>query len=233
MGQGMVFMANSGILKSTMTPSLKNQLVEISRANQTKEDPSHDFQHILRVTNIAGKIAESVGADIDVVIPAALFHDAVVYRKDSPQSKNETEESALYAERVLQNIAEFPQEKIEAVKTCIRECSFSKGIIPNMLESKVLQDADRLEATGAISIMRTFASCGQMNRPFYFIDDPFYKKTDYKQSHTGVALFYKRLLVVEKGMYTDYARALSKRRTEFLQSFLEELRLELKESDVV
>ena len=104
---------------------------------------------------------------MDILIPAALFHDIVVYRKDQKKSKNETDESAEITSRILMNTRGYPKKKIEQVKICIKQCSFTKGIVPGLLESKILQDADLLESTGAISIMRTFSSGGQMNRSFY------------------------------------------------------------------
>lgn len=216
-----------------MNKLLKDKLVKIAEEKQTKDDPSHDFQHILRVTNLAEKIAKDEEGDLDIVLPSALFHDSVVYLKNSPESKNETEESAEYAEKVLKELDEYPQHKIEEVKICIRQCSFSKGIIPDTLEAKILQDADRLEATGAISIMRTFSSGGQMNRPFYLPEDPFCKKINSIPFSSGIELFYKRLLLVEKGMYTNRAKDIAKRRTKFLEDFLVELKLELEESDII
>ena len=81
--------------------------------------------------------------------------------------------------------------------------------------------------------MRTFSSGGQMKSPFYFPEDPFYKRTEPLMSASGIALFYKRLLVVEQMMHTDLAKKIAKRRTEFLRSFLKELRLELQESGIV
>lgn len=205
----------------------------MARQNQTKEDPSHDFQHILRVTNMAQKIGEEEGADMDILIPAALLHDSVVYQKNSAKSKNETEESAEYAEKLLMDIEGYPKDKIKDVKTCIRQCSFSKGIYPDLLEAKILQDADRLEATGAISIMRTFSSGGQMNRQFYLPEDPFFEKTDLVPFSASLELFYKRLLVVERGMHTKLAKRIAKRRTGFLRDFLAELRLELEEAGII
>ncbi len=216
-----------------MNESIKKRLIAAMTAKQTREDPSHDPQHILRVLHMAEKIARSEKADLDIVVPAALFHDIIVYRKDSPQSKYETDESAEYAGGLLQGLEGYPHEKIGAVMTCIRQCSFSKGIVPDLLEAKILQDADRLEATGAISIMRTFSSCGQMNRPFYEPLDPFYVETDYKGSKTGLSLFYGRLLVVEKTMHTSAAKKIARRRTEFLGRFLSELKQELGESGVL
>ena len=196
-----------------------------------KDDPSHDFQHIKRVLNLAIKIGKSVGADEDIIIPAALFHDTIVYKKNSPESKNEADESAEVAIEVLNSIEEYPKEKIPKVKICIKECSFSKGIKPDLLESKVLQDADRLEATGVISIMRTFSSCGHMNRPLYDPQDPLCEKGT-KDFRSGIDLFYKRLLVVEKTMHTKLAKKIARKRTDFLEKFLKQFKKELVESDV-
>jgi uncharacterized protein len=215
-----------------MKESLINKLILISKNRQVKNDPSHDFQHVQRVLNLAVEIGKKVEADLDIVIPAALFHDTVVYRKDSPKSKYETDESAEVAGHILKKIREYPKEKIEKVKICIRQCSFSKGIIPDILESKVLQDADMLESTGAISIMRTFSSGGQMNRPFYDLNDPFCKKGLFGV-HSGLWLFYKRLLLVEKRMHTKFAKKIAKRRTNFLITFLDEFKKELIETEII
>jgi|SRR3989344_8264594 len=215
-----------------MQKSLEKKLINLSKKRQIKTDPSHDFQHILRVLNLAKKIGGRVGADLDVIIPAALFHDTIVYRKDHQNSKNETDESAEITGQILARIAQYPKGKIELVKTCIRQCSFTKDIIPTILESKVLQDADLLESTGAISIMRTFSSGGQMNRPFYNTTSPFFTNSE-KNFHSGVGLFYRRLLIAEKRMHTKFAKKIAKRRTLFLKKFLDELRIELKESRII
>ncbi|MCL4551876.1 MAG: HD domain-containing protein [Bacteroidetes bacterium] len=215
-----------------MNREIKNKLIEIAREKQTRNDPSHDFQHIFRVFNLALEIGKEEKADLDVLIPAALFHDVIVYRKDHPKSKNETNESAEVAENILKNLKGYPQSKIEKVMICIKECSFSKGVTPDLLESKILQDADRLEATGAISIMRTFSSGGQMNRGFYDPADPFCEKGTVA-SRSNLDLFYDRLLVVGERMHTKFAKRIAKRRTAFLNKFLNELKTELKESKVI
>ncbi len=204
----------------------------LAEEKQIKTDPSHDFNHVTRVLNLATKIGKSVKADLEVIIPAALFHDIIVYRKDSPQSRNETEESAEFAGNILNNVAEYPKEKIELVKTCIRQCSFTKAIVPDLLEAKVLQDADMLESTGAISIIRTFSSGGHMNVPFYNHNKPLIEKHE-KDFRSGVGLFYRRLLLVEKRMHTKLAKTMAKKRTVFLKTFLKQLEGELKESDII
>lgn len=215
-----------------MNSDLVTKLKAIAKERQTKDDPSHDFSHIERVFNMAIKIGESVGADMDVIVPAALFHDTVVYRKDSPQSRNETDESAEVAGKILSEIEEYPKNKIKNVQTCIRECSFTKGIMPELLESKVLQDADLLESMGAISIIRTFSSGGLMNRSFYNPDNPFYEENE-KESLSGVGLFYRRLLIARNRLHTDLAKQISEHRTEFLHKFLDQLEKELKESNII
>ncbi len=105
---------------------------------------------------------------------------------------------------------------------------------PVTLESKIIQDADRLEASGAISIMRTFASAGKYNIPFYHTADPFLKKGRVIETENGYTkyaldLFYQRLLQVEKYMNTETAKELVRSRTEFLQAFLAQLATELPE----
>lgn len=214
-----------------MNEKIKKELTEISEKRQTKIDPSHDFQHILRVTNLAIKIGKSVKADLEIIIPAALFHDTVVYRKDDPRSKYETDESAEIACGILRKIKDYPKNKIEKVRTCIKECSFTKGIMPTLIESKVLQDADRLESTGTIAVMRGCTSSGLMNRQLYDPQDPLCKK-GLGGSHSSVWLFYKRYLLIEKTIHTVLAKKIAKRRTAFLKDFLKELKLELKESEI-
>ncbi len=212
---------------------LRNQLIEIAKEKQTKTDPSHDIHHVIRVMSLAEQIAKSVDADLEVVLPAACFHDVIVYPKNSPQSDTETDESAELAGELLRKMNGYPLEKIENVQIAIRQCSFKKGIVPDLLEAKVLQDADRLEATGAIAVMRTFSSGGQLNRLFYRAEDPFCETGEPVPGGSGLDLFYRRLLVVESRMHTDLAKKIAKRRTEFLHAFLGELKIELQESGVI
>lgn len=216
-----------------MNEILEKLLIDIARENHSADDPSHDFAHSLRVFNLCKKMATIEGADLDILTPAPLFHDIITYPKNSERSRHETLESADFTGRILRTLPEYPAGKIDAVQTCILQCSFSKGIVPETIEGKILQDADRLEATGAISIMRTFSSGGRMSQPFYSEEDPFYERTEPAAFSSGIALFHMRLLVVEKGMHTEFAKKIARRRTRFLNQFLDELRLELEESDIL
>lgn len=183
---------------------------------------------------MALKIAKKEKADLDVVIPAVLFHDIIVYRKDLPQSKTETDESAVVAGEILRGIKEYPQEKVQQVQTCIRECSFSKGIMPATIEGKVVQDADRLESTGAIAIMRTCYGGAMMNRQLYYPPDPFRERTNITTPlPSSLDLFYHRLLRVADSMRSETGKKMAVRRHKFLNAFLKQVRKELKESGVV
>lgn len=210
-----------------MENDLRNQLIAIAQEKIPASDVSHDFEHALRVLSNAEMITNQEKGDPDVVIPAALFHDLVVYPKDHPDKHKSQEESAVAAEKILKEHPAYPQEKIEAVKVCIMECSFSKGIVPDILESKILQDADGLEATGAISIMRTYSSTGQMKRPFYNSADPFCENREPDARQFALDLFYERLLKVAERMHTKTAKEIADRRTRFLLDFLDEFKLEL------
>jgi len=214
-----------------MNNDLKEKLVAIVR-DKISNDISHDFGHISRVEKLAEKIAKAEGGDLDVVVPAALFHDIVVY-KGTSNSKNEHEESSNIAKKVLSNIKEYPKEKIKDVFYSISVCSFSKNIKPNLLEAKILQDADLLEATGAISIMRTFGSSSIMNKGFYDFNDPFCINRVPDDKKYAIDLFFTRLLVAHKRMHTKTAKNMAKRRTEFVKKFLSEFKSELKESNAL
>lgn len=210
-----------------MNIKLKNKLINIAKKEIKTHDPSHDFAHAFRVLKNAEIISKKEKADIDIIIPASLFHDLIVYPKYLPESKFEHEESAEKAGCILEKIKEYPKNKIDMVKECIRTCSFSKGVKHIILEAQVLQDADGLEATGAVSIMRTFASSGNWGRPFYHLDDPFCKNRKADANKYSLDLFFVRLLKVHDRMYTQTAKKISLRRTKFLRKFLDELKDEL------
>ncbi len=210
-----------------MNEILRNKLLSIAKEIISSDDPAHDFQHTYKVLLNAEKISKAEGGDLEIIIPAALFHDLIVYPKNHAKSNDSQEESSKRAEKILADMNEFPKDKINEVKTAILECSFSKKIEPSTHESKILQDADKLESTGVISIMRTFCSGGQMKKPFYNPKDPFCenREPDYKYS---LDLFYKRLLLVKERIHTKTAKKIAEDRHKVLVLFLDELKKELK-----
>lgn len=206
---------------------LRNRLIEEARKVISDSDPSHDFDHALRVLGNAEYIFQFEGGDLEVIMPAALFHDSVNYPKNDPRAKCAAEESARIAREVLESLPGYPKEKIMKVEQAIVEHSYSKGIKPCNVESKIVQDADRLEVTGAIAIMRTFCSTGQMGRRFYNQEDPFCEKRYPDSLGYAVDLFYKRLLKVRDLMNTETGERMAEDRTRFLHVFLEQLKSEL------
>ena len=194
-------------------------------------DLSHDFGHAYRVMGLATRIANEENADLDIVIPAALLHDSIVY-KGTDNYRNEHDESAQFARNVLSAISEYPKEKIEEVAYAISVCSYSKGAVPSTLEAKVLQDADLLESTGAVSIMRTFASSTPMHiKSFYNMEDPFCENRRPSPDKYSMDLFFQRLLLVSKRLHTETAKKMAKHRDRFLRAFIREFKEELRESN--
>jgi uncharacterized protein len=206
-----------------MNQKLRNRLIKIAEQRISNTDVSHDFEHALRVLANAERIAKEENGDFDIVVPAALFHDLIVYQKNHPNKHKSQEESADVTEQILNELGNFPKEKIAKVKTCILECSFSKRIVPELLESKIIQDADGLEATGAISIMRTYSTTGQIKRPFYNSKDPFCENRGPNAPHYALDLFYERLLKVGDRMHTKMAKKMAKKKNKVFIRFFERI----------
>ncbi|RNJ77489.1 MAG: HD domain-containing protein [Nitrosopumilus sp. H13] len=190
------------------------------------DDPAHDFAHVMRVYGNAKELCKKEDADQTLALCAALLHDVVSYPKLDPHSKNSAAESAQKAVPILQKHG-LEQDEIDTIAEAIRDHSFSRGVTPRTITGKILQDADRLDALGAIGIARTFATGGLLRRPLYDPDDPFCKDRDPDDSAWTVDHFFTKLLAVESGMNTQAGRAEAKRRTVFLKEFLGRLEEEL------
>lgn len=211
-----------------MNKTLRQELIKIAKERILTVDSSHDYNHAMQVLANVEMIAKEEKGDLDVLVPAALFHDIIVHPKNKKNSHKSQEDSAKLAEVILKGIKNYPQKKIPEVKVCIEECSYSRGIKPSSFSSKILQDADRLESTGAVSVMRAFSSAGQMKILLYNLADPFCKKREPSSFSFGLDLFYSRLLKVGDNINTKAAKKIAKRRTKFLRAFLKELEIEFK-----
>lgn len=190
-------------------------------------DPAHDFQHILRVYKNAEIIGRSEGSDMEVLLPAVLLHDIVVYPKGSAKSSRSSDESADLAKNILENYG-YSQDRISKICYCIRTHSYSKKVVPASLEGRILQDADRLDALGAIGIARTFSVAGSENRTFYNADDPFCRsnrRLDDKQ--WTLDHFQTKLLKLEEIMHTETAKKIARERTRFMILFIRQLQKEI------
>lgn len=192
-------------------------------------DAAHDVSHIQRVVENAKSILskEPEPADLEVVLPAAWLHDSVVLPKNHPDRKNASALAAEKAAEFLSNI-DYPKNKIPAVAHAIEAHSFSAGIKPATPEAQIVQDADRLDALGAIGIARCFAVGGELARPLYHPDDPFAISREPDDSIWTIDHFYKKLFRLPDLLNTSTAQEMAKERVLFMKSFLKQLSSEIK-----
>jgi uncharacterized protein len=189
-------------------------------------DPAHDFDHVMRVYKNAEKLAKQEKVNTKLVLCAVLLHDIVNYPKSDKRSKHSSTQSAIVAKKILTKY-KFTNSEIKIITDAIRDHSFSKNKIPKTMEGKILQDADRLDAIGAIGIARAFAVSGAENRPFYNSLDPFCSKRKPDDQKWTVDHFYRKLLNLEKLMNTKSAKIEAKKRTKILEKFLSNLKQEI------
>jgi uncharacterized protein len=190
-------------------------------------EPAHDALHVTRVMGSARRIAEAERADVDVCVTAALLHELFNHPKNHPESARSGDVCAEHAEALLREHG-YDESFISRVAYCIRVHSFSRGIFPETLEAKVLQDADRLDAIGAIGIARCFATSADMKRPFYDPLDPFARSRQPDDKQWGIDHFFRKLLRIGDGLHTATARAIAAERTAFMRAYLDQLERELK-----
>lgn len=217
---------------TTKTMTTMINLEQIMRTLQIllhHQSPAHDFQHILRVYKNAEMISkQEESVDLDIVLAAALLHDLVVYPKGSSKTINSADDSAEIAKKILLEYKNYPREKIEKVADAIRTHSYSKRLVPETLEGKILQDADRLDAIGAIGIARTFSVGGSENRSLYNPTDPFYEsERPLDDMQWTLDHIKKKLMILKNSMYTKTAKKIAEERTEFMELFLNQLRKEI------
>ena len=201
--------------------SLKDEVKEIMDG-----DSAHDFEHVLRVYKNAKKICKEEKANEKLILSAALLHDIVSYPKSDKRSKMSSLESAKKSKQILKKY-DFSKEEIMIISDAICDHSFSQNKIPKTLEGKILQDADRLDALGAIGIARVFATGGSLKRPFYNLDDPFCKTRIPDDKIWTIDHFFQKLLKLESLMNTKSAKVEAKRRTRVLKEFLNYLKEEI------
>lgn len=189
-------------------------------------DSAHDLAHTQRVVANAKTILNEESADLQIVIAASWLHDCVVLSKNHPNRK---QASALAAEKAISFLTDlnFPESKLKAVSHAIEAHSFSGGIIPETMEAKIVQDADRLDALGAIGIARCFIVGGQLNRQIYNPDDPFCTSHQPNDLKWTIDHFYTKLFKLPETMNTSGARKEANKRVDFMKQYLHQLTNEI------
>jgi uncharacterized protein len=188
-------------------------------------DAAHDLAHIRRVVANAAALAEPERADMAVVLPAAWLHDCVVVAKDSPQRAHASTLAADAAAEFLRAHG-YPGD-LAAIHHAIAAHSFSAQIAPRTAEARVVQDADRLDALGAIGIARCLMLGGALGRRLYDPAEPFPHTRPPDDLANTVDHFYTKLLRLAGTMTTPAGRAEAERRTAFMRQFLAQLGAEI------
>ena len=193
------------------------------------DSSGHDYYHTVRVYKIATEIAKQEYADVNIVQLAALLHD-VDDKKLSPET-HATKKNAV--DFMTANVVDA--DIINIVCKIIDEVSFvgTDSVVPSTIEGKCVQDADRLDAIGAIGIARTFAYGGSRGRKIY---DPDIKprigmsKEEYQKNmnSTSINHFYEKLLLLKDMMNTTAGKKLAEHRQAVMQEFLNEFMAEWK-----
>ena len=185
------------------------------------EASGHDYFHTFRVFKNAQLLLNHMPeADKEICLLGAILHDV-----DDDKISPETHENKDNA-RAFLNKNNYPHDRIDFICKIIGEVSFSEGIIPESIEGKIVQDADRLDAIGAIGIARTFAYGGNKGRQIYNPEikpDLTKSKQEYKTSKPPtINHFYEKLLLLKDMMNTDIAKEIAEKRTVFMENYLEE-----------
>ena len=186
-------------------------------------DASHDWQHIERVLENALHIAQAEGGDLAMIELAVLLHDV-----SDPKYKKIGEDPE---QEILQQLALSDKERSD-IRSIIRTVSFKggKNDEPESLEGRIVRDADRLDAIGAIGIARAFAYGGAKGRKLYDRDEQArtaMTESEYRNGDTStVTHFYEKLLLLKELMVTDSGKQMAEERHRFMLSFLEQLQNE-------
>lgn len=174
------------------------------------EATGHDWWHIYRVWNLAKRITQEENADSFIVEMAVLLHDIADFKFN-----NGDHEIGITVSREWLESQKVEEEYIIPILDSIRSCSFTSGHAPATLEAKIVQDADRLEALGAIGIARAFATGVHFKQIFFDSDLP---KEDQK---TTIGHFYHKLLLLKDQMNTETGKQIALERHQYIEEFLE------------
>lgn len=209
-----------------MNPDIIANAVTFVRKLFAEDYSGHDVFHTLRVYRTAAHIAQQEGADLLTVQLAALLHDADD-RKLSPETCAGKDRAVAF----LQSQG-CDDDRVAEIVRIIDEVSFrgSDSVVPGSIEGKCVQDADRLDAIGAMGIARAFAFGGNHNRAMYDPDIPPVMGMNadaYARSQsTSVNHFYEKLFLLKDMMNTPTARQLAEQRDRFMHEFMDEFMAE-------
>lgn len=189
-------------------------------------DPAHDITHVKRVVQNTLRLTAAENGNAEVTVPAAWLHDCVSVTKDSPLRAQASKLAAQEAVRFLESV-DYTPALLSGIYHAIEAHSFSANINTESLEARIVQDADRLEALGAIGITRCFLTGGSMGTALYESSDPFAENRDPDDRSYTLDHFYCKLLGLADTMKTEAGKAEAVKRTDYMREFLAQLAEEI------
>ncbi len=202
--------------------------VEIIKSKVTAifahDTTGHDWFHIERVLKMAEYLQSKEGGDLEIIQLAALLHDI----SDHKMNGGKLNAGGQVALELLSDL-NYDSAKSQLVKEIVDGVSYKGAHVQDALktlEGKIVQDADRLDAIGAIGVARAFAYGGSKNRPMYIPDltptmHASFEEYASSKSHT-INHFYEKLLLLEARLHTETAKQIGKERHTFMEQFLEQ-----------
>jgi uncharacterized protein len=192
---------------------------------ELSDDPGHDLSHALRVARWTLRLGAGE-LEPRLAFAAALLHDVVNLPKDSPERATAGERSAASA-RIRLPAHGFAPGEVDLIADAIADHGFSRGATPRSLLGRALQDADRLDALGALGILRCVSTGSRMGAGYFHPDDPWALRRVLDDRRWSVDHFFTKLLGLPATMSTPLGREEAERRVGTLRSFLEALASEL------
>jgi uncharacterized protein len=189
-------------------------------------DGAHDLAHLRRVWRNAMAIMAIEGGDGLVLAAAVLLHDCVSVEKSSPLRSRASRLAAERAGAVLAGLG-WQSGVIADVCHAIAAHSFTAGLVPQTLEARILQDADRLDAIGLIGVARCFYTAGRMGAALYDVHDPRALHRPLDDRAFAIDHFRAKLLRLQDGFQTLSGRGMAASRMAAIQSFLDQFEAEI------
>lgn len=188
-------------------------------ASHAGNDGAHDLAHLQRVWQSASQLLASYPqADALVVMAACYLHDLVNLPKSHPERHLASRQAAALACSELA-AAGFPADKLAAVGHAIEAHSFSAAITPQTLEAQIVQDADRLDALGAVGLARLFYTAGKMDSQLAHPDDPQARLRALDDCRYALDHITVKLATLPASMQTEAGRALGEQRLAWVMQF--------------
>ena len=204
-----------------MSEAVIEKAREFVQSHFADDGSGHDWWHVYRVWNTAKHLADAEGADRTIVEIAALLHDVADWKLSGDESQG-----LNTIRKLLEN--DLPPETVDRICDIISKVSFKGAGVETpteSLEGQVVQDADRLDALGAVGIARTFAYGGNRGRLIHHPDQPPQRHDSFeaykKNKGPSTNHFYEKLLLLKDRMNTGTAKKMAEHRHRFMEQYLD------------